>query len=55
MMVMKKSSRMLERPTQTKAETKTLVIMVKINGQEAIVLLDSRMYHIGNISRKWYK
>jgi len=41
MMVMKKSSRMLERPTQMKEETKTFVIMVKINGQEAIVLLDS--------------
>jgi len=40
-MVMKKSSRMLERPTQMKAETKTFIIMVKINGQEAIVLLDS--------------
>ena len=41
MMVMKKSSRMLERQTQTKAETKTFIIMVKINGQEVIVLLDS--------------
>jgi len=40
-MVMKKSSRMLERPTQTKAETKTFIIMVKINSQEAIALLDS--------------
>jgi len=38
---MKKSSRMLERPTRMKAETKTFIIMVKINGQEAIVLLDS--------------
>jgi len=38
---MKKSSRMLERPTWTKAETKTFVIMVKINGQEVIALLDS--------------
>jgi len=41
MMVMKKSSRMLERPRQTKADTKTFIIMVKINGQEVIVLLDS--------------
>jgi len=41
MTVMKKSSRMLERPTRTKAETKTFIIMVKINGQEVIVLLDS--------------
>jgi len=40
-MVMKKSSRMLEGPTWTKAETKTFIIMVKINGQEVIVLLDS--------------
>ena len=41
MMVIKKSSRMLERPTQMKEETKTFIIMVKINGQEVIVLLDS--------------
>ena len=41
MTIMKKSSRMLERPTQTKAETETFIIMVKINGQEAMVLLDS--------------
>jgi len=39
--VMKKSSRMLERPIRTKEETKTFIIMVKINGQEVIALLDS--------------
>jgi len=41
MTTIKKSGRMLERPTQTKEETKTFITMVEINGQEAVVLLDS--------------
>ena len=37
----RKSSKTLERPLRTKEENKTFVAMVKVNGQEAIVLLDS--------------
>jgi len=36
MMIIKKSSRMLERPKQMKKETKTFITMVEINGQDAV-------------------
>ena len=36
----RKSSKMLEQPLRTKEENKTFVAMVKVNGQEAIALLD---------------
>jgi len=51
MTIIKKSSRMLERPTQTKEETKTFITMVEINGQEAVALLDLGCHHKCNIYR----
>jgi len=37
---LRKSSRTLERPMQTKEEVKTFIVMVEINGQNAVALLD---------------
>jgi len=40
MVIIKKSSRTLERSKWMKEEAKTFITMVEINGQEAVVLLD---------------
>jgi predicted aspartyl protease len=37
---LRKSSKLLERPVRTKKETKVFIAMVKVNGQEAVALLD---------------
>ena len=37
----RKSSKTLEQPLRTKEENKTFIVIVKVNSQEAIVLLDS--------------
>jgi hypothetical protein len=39
---LRKLSKILERPIRSRKETQTFVIMVKVNGQKAMALLDSR-------------